>query len=116
MKRVLKMCLGLIMLLTVSFVVLFIDIEAGKRADLKACKTLQPAQVADAVIQDVIWPENKAFAKFQLTANNVQVNMRDIQLGSLTVLVPFHITKDPNRQYFGMLRCSVLTNVEYASD
>ena len=116
MKRVKKAGLGLMTLLAVGFVVLIADTEAGKRADLKACKTLQPAQVADAVISNVIWPENRVFAKFNLTANDVQVDMSGIQIGPLAVLVPFHISKDPNRQYFGMPRCSVLTDVEYAND
>ena len=85
------------------------------QADTDACNTLRPEQAADAVIRDVIRPDNKQFAQYHLSESDVKVDPGGIQFGPLNALVPFSLSISPEVRHFGMPRCSVLTDVEYGN-
>ncbi|WP_338563662.1 hypothetical protein [Erwinia sp. E_sp_B04_7] len=120
MRRILKIAsgliFGLIVVMSLCVLALYIDIRLGYKADVKACPNVKPSEAIAAVIRDVIRPTNQVFAKYHLSANDVSVNLNEVQIGPSAILVPFRISKAPQREFFGMPRCSVLSNIEYASD
>ncbi|MDU4125760.1 hypothetical protein [Pantoea sp.] len=116
MNKAAKVGLGVVALIIIVISAFYVHVRMAQMTDEKACPTVLPFQASQAVINDVIRPSNQLFAKHHLTANDVSVDIKGIQIGPSSVLVPFHISKEPQKQYFGMPRCAVLSNVEYASD
>lgn len=116
MKRILTILTGLIIVVVLVIIYVAWSIEQGRQADIAACKAITPEQARTAVIEDVIRPGNKVFSKNSLTDNDVSIDSAGIQIGQSTILVPFHISAEPKVQYFGMPRCSRLTDVEYSHD
>ncbi|MFD3223243.1 hypothetical protein [Rahnella aceris] len=116
MNKGTKIGLGVIAVMVIAIGALYVDFEMGKRADIEACLTLQPSQAANAVIKDVVRADNQIFAKYHLSVSDLHVDMAAVQIGPMSALVPFHISTHPAKQYFGMPRCSALSNVEYSND
>ncbi|WP_416414327.1 hypothetical protein [Pantoea sp. App145] len=116
MKKLLMVCSGIALLLIIGGVSLYVDVQLRLQSDLKACKVLTRRQAADAVIADVTRTDRQFYGKYQILSSEIYVDPNSVQIGSGTVLVPFHIAADPDRQYFGMPHCSELKNVEYAND
>ncbi|WP_262121894.1 hypothetical protein [Serratia ficaria] len=92
------------------------SVEQGRQADILACKAVTPEQAGAAIIEDVTRSGNKVFFKYSLKHTDVLVDSAGIQISQSTILVPFRIAIGPHVQYFGMPRCSKLTDVEYSHD
>jgi hypothetical protein len=92
---------------------IYIDAELGYQADLKACPKVTPQQVVDAVVQDVTRRDSHTFGRFNLSADDVHIDLDDVQIGPTIAGVPFRITASPGREYFAMPRCSDLSDIEY---
>lgn len=116
LKKSLMVCSGIVLLLVIGVVALYINVQLGLRADLKACKVLTRQEAVNAVIADVTRADRKFNGKYQVLPTEIYVDLVRVQIGQGTVLVPFHIAAEPDRQYFGMPHCSDLEVVEYAND
>ncbi|PLR32587.1 hypothetical protein CYR55_18580 [Chimaeribacter californicus] len=116
MKLIGKIGIGMVALTCVLVLDGFIGYAIGYQADVKACKTLTRAEVIDAVVADVTHPDKRIFNQFHLVPSNLYVDREAIQIGPTSVLAPLRISSEPDRQYFAMLRCSDLEDIEYASD
>lgn len=116
LKKFLIVCSGIVLLLVIGVVSLYVDVKLGLRAELKACKVLTRREAVNAVIVDVTRVDRKFNGKYQVLPSEINVDLGSVQIGQGTVLVPFHIAMDPDRQYFGMPHCSDLEVVEYAND
>lgn len=116
MNKIAKVGLGVVALVAAGVVAIYVDAQMGLKADEEACPTVKSEDAINAVIQDVLRPGNQIFSKYNLAVSDVSVESTGVQIGSSSTLVPFHIAKEPRKQFFGMSRCSVLSNVEYAND
>lgn len=116
MNKIAKVGLGVVALVAAGVVAIYVDAKMGLKADQEACPTVKTEDAINAVVHDVLRPENRMFSKYNLATGDVSVESAGVQIGPSSTLVPFHITKEPGTQFFGMSRCSVLSNVEYGSD
>ncbi|MGB9097100.1 hypothetical protein [Erwinia sp.] len=116
MNKLARIAIGAVAIFGFSVAALFVDMQLGLKADTEACPKVQVSDAVEAVIQNVINPSNRIFADHHLSANDVMVNPYDVQVGTSAILVPFRLSKGPDRQFFGMPRCSDLSSIEYASD
>ncbi|WP_313107927.1 hypothetical protein [Pseudescherichia vulneris] len=66
------------------------------------------------MVDDIIRPGNQIFNAFQLAPEDIIVDVARVQAGTTAFLVPFRLSTEPDRQYFGMPRCAELSSVEYA--
>lgn len=115
MNKVGKVVIGVIALGVIGYFSLHLHMKNEIAADTEACKTLQPAMAADAVIADVLRPDSSIFGKYHLARKDVSVDMSGVQIGPTSALVPFTVSAVPGVPYFGMPRCSDLTDVEYGN-
>ncbi|WP_277977976.1 phosphonate ABC transporter substrate-binding protein [Pantoea endophytica] len=95
------------------FALIYIDVELGYQADLKACPKVTPQQVVAAVVQDVTRRDSHTFGRFNLSADDVYIVQDEVQIGPTIAGVPFRIKANPDREYFAMPRCSDLSDIEY---
>lgn len=116
MNSVGKMGVGVAACAAILIVDYCIGNAIGYQADVKACKTLTPAEVSGAVVADVTHPDKRIFHQFPLAPSHIVIEKEAIQIGPSSVLAPFRIASDPARHYFAMLHCSDLENIDYASD
>jgi len=115
MNKITRIGLGGVALVAAGVVAIYLDAQMGLKADEKACPGVRTEEAISAVIQDVIRPGNQVFSKYNLTVGDVSVESGSVQIGPTSTLIPFHIAKEPGKQFFGMSRCAVLSNVEYAN-
>jgi len=116
MKIAVSLCLVPVAAVIICAVALYFDARAGYEADKAACPLVTPSRAAEAVIHDIIGPGNHIFSEHQLARKDITVDMGGVQIGPTTILVPFRLSTEPDRHYFGMPRCAVLSSVEYAHD
>ena len=116
MNKIAKVVLGVIALAAAGVVAIYADAKMGLKADQEACPSVQSEDAVNAVIRDVTRPGNKVFSKYSLAPSDVLVDGGGVQIGPTSTLVPFRITKEPEKQFFGMSRCAVLSNVEYGNE
>ena len=116
MRLLIRRVAGMGMIFLLLIAVLYIDFKLGYQADLDACPKVTSLQVVAAVIKDITRKDNRNFSQFNLSSGDVLVDHESIQIGPSSVLTPFRIASDPQRQYFAMPRCYVLSDREYASD
>ncbi len=95
---------------------LYINARAEYKADRAACPRVEPTRAAEAVVDDIIRPGNQIFNALQLDPKDIIVDVARVQAGTTSFLVPFRLSTEPDRQYFGMPRCGDLTSIEYAHD
>lgn len=114
MRKITWIVLGVILLLIIVFN-FYRDYRKGLQDDTQACTTLKPEQAAEAVIRDILRPNNHQFAQYHLAEKDIKIDWRDIQIGPQSALVPFYLSPHPDLRYFGMPRCSVLSDVEYGN-
>ena len=116
MNKIAKVGFGVVALIAAGVVAIYVDAKMEVKADQKACPTVKSEDAVNAVVHDVLHPGNRIFSKYNLSASDVSVENASIRIGPSSTLVPFHIAKEPGKQFFGMSRCSELNNVEYGSD
>lgn len=93
---------------------LYINARAEYKADRAACPRIEPLRAAEAVVHDIIRPENQIFNGRQLAPKDITVDVARVPTGTTAFLVPFRLSTEPDRQYFGMPRCAELSSIEYA--
>ncbi|MCQ8230352.1 phosphonate ABC transporter substrate-binding protein [Pantoea trifolii] len=116
MSLFIKIVVGIVAFFALLLAALYLEQQQIHRADLKACSTLTPQQVRDAVISDVTRRDSRGFSRFQLKPENVYVGLDDIQIGAGSAFAPFRISAEPDREHFAMMGCSDLDRIEYAKN
>lgn len=114
MKIAVRVCLVLIAAAISAAAALYINIRAEYEADRAACPRVEPSHAAEAVVNDIIRPDNQIFNEHHLTPENITVDVAGIQTGTTAFFVPFRLSTEPERLYFGMPRCAELSGIEYA--
>ncbi|WNK46979.1 hypothetical protein RM150_22730 (plasmid) [Pantoea agglomerans] len=115
MNKVSKVAIGVFAIGVIGYFSLQQHMKNEIAADTEACKTLQPAIAADAVIADVLRPDNSIFGKYHLARKDVSVDMSGVQIGPTIAMIPFTVSAVPGLPYSGMPRCSDLTDIEYGN-
>ncbi len=113
-KIAFRVCLVVLAVVIAAAAALYINARAEYRADIAACPRVEPSRAAEAVVDDIIRPGNQIFNAFQLAPEDIIVDVARVQAGTTAFLVPFRLSTEPDRQYFGMPRCAELSSVEYA--
>lgn len=116
MNKILIMLGGIAVLLGVLFSYSYWSVKEGRKQDQLACRILTQQQVVDAVINDVVDPENKVFSKYNLVRGDIIVNVADVHIEESMAYVPFTLRKNLTLKYVAMPRCSVLSNIEYSKN
>lgn len=114
MKIAFRVSLVLIAAAITAAVALYINARAEYEADRAACPQIEPIRAAEAVVHDIIRPGNQIFNGHQLAPQDITVDVARVQTGTTAVLVPFSLSTEPDRKYFGMPRCAELSSIEYA--
>jgi len=115
-KTAFRLCLTLISVIFFGVAILYNDARSEHDADKAACPLVHPSHAVEAVVQDLTRSDNPIFNEYHLTAKTISIDFAGVQIGPNTILVPFRLSNEPNRQYFGMPRCAALSSVEYAHD
>ncbi|MBA0038877.1 hypothetical protein HS962_21935 [Pantoea sp. BIGb0393] len=115
MNFFIKIIAGIASLSAIGFMAVYADIKLGIKADTEACPALNVQQVADAVVEDVTRPDNRVFASQNLTTDDVNVRIDEVQIGPTSALVTFTTSKEPRLVWSAMPRCSNLKDVEYGN-